>query len=86
MNYAYNFCTCLENYILRSKRHTFTFTGKCIVCGKEVSVEVDKESIIEYNEGKLIQDAMPMVSAANREFLISGCCDNCFNNMWKEEE
>ena len=35
-------------------------------------------------EGLLIQDAMPYLTADEREVLISGTCGECFDNMFPE--
>ena len=35
-------------------------------------------------EGLLIQDAMPYLTADEREVLISGTCGNCFDKMFPE--
>ena len=38
------------------------------------------------NDGKHIQDAMPNLTAAEREFIISGSTDEEFNELFPPEE
>ncbi len=66
MNYADNYCTYTENI------ETYTFTGNCVITGKEYSVSVPKAGLYAYRQGALIQDAFPGVCADDREFLMSG--------------
>ena len=39
-----------------------------------------------WQNGSLIQDAMPYLSADERELLISGTCGTCFDKMFGSEE
>jgi hypothetical protein len=48
----------------------------------DVSVIVPAKSWHEWRNGKLIQDAMPTLSVDDREFLISGICGKCFDEMF----
>jgi hypothetical protein len=40
----------------------------------------------KFSEGKHAQSAFPYLSAAEREFLISGICPNCWDLMFSAEE
>ena len=60
---------------------------QCTSCKKEYLIEVNKEDLYAYmNGGKLIQLAFPYLSAGERELIISGICDTCFNDMMKDDE
>jgi hypothetical protein len=68
-----------------------TVNTKCIFCGKVIDIEFTTKQYLRYlewKEGKIshIQDALPELSADNRELLISGVCGECFDNMFKGEE
>ncbi len=64
-----------------------TVRVKCWKCGKLIDTGVSEEQYSEWRKsGKLIQDAMPDISSATRELLISGTCDDCFDNLFLEEE
>lgn len=54
---------------------------KCIKCKKVYTVDVPKEGLFNWQRGMLIQDAMPDVSADDRELLMSHLCSSCFNNL-----
>ena len=53
--------------------------------GAAQTVKVLKESLHRYNfENLYIQDAMPELSADDREFLLSGYCQQCFSLLFEE--
>jgi len=58
---------------------------KCPFCGKESVFDVDKETWYKgeqaYKNGALIQNAWPTLSPAQRELLITGMCEECWDNM-----
>jgi hypothetical protein len=70
MRYADACCTVTEERI--DGLHVYTFTGPCIKTKKPYSVKVTGAQLHAYRQGKKIQDAMPTLSADDREFLISG--------------
>lgn len=51
---------------------------------KEIPVTV--EQMMAYESGTLIQDAMPNISASDREFILTGATDEDWNEMLSEEE
>lgn len=59
---------------------------KCRLCGKEKTVEVDKDDLLDYYKGKHIQYAFPYLSVEDRELMISQTCDECWNKFIVEEE
>jgi hypothetical protein len=58
----------------------------CPVCDQSKIIVVNEREFIHWKTGELIQRAMPSLSAADREALITGYCDPCFNRIWGEEE
>jgi hypothetical protein len=46
--------------------------GNCKITGEYYSVVVSKEELEKYESGALAQDAFSELSAADREFIISG--------------
>lgn len=55
----------------------------CNNCGQVQSpVRLKHSQLKAWVNGQHIQNAMPHLSAAERELLISGTCDNCFNQMF----
>lgn len=62
-----------------------TIYTTCPFCGKESCVSVNSEDFEAWQNGALIQNVMPYLSADEREALISGICPNCWDKMFREE-
>jgi hypothetical protein len=54
----------------------------CVQCKTKYSLLVNPKDIISWQAGKYIQDAMPYLSSAERELLISQTCDTCWKHMY----
>jgi hypothetical protein len=63
-----------------------TITKTCRECGIEKYIECDPAAVMSWQAGVHIQDAMPEVSADDRELLISGICGQCFDKLFEEDE
>ena len=59
-----------------------TIITKCPWCGEEHEVEVPFEGYLAWQNGELIQVAMPQLSADEREMLISGICPSCWEKAF----
>ena len=59
-----------------------TFERPCVFCGKTHSVDLMEYQFNLWREGELIQVAMPDVSVEDREFLISGICPKCQEDIF----
>ena len=53
-------------------------------CVVKSQVSVKQEEYIAWQQGELIQNAMPSLSPADRELLMTGMCDDCFPSEEKE--
>ena len=58
----------------------------CLFCKKQYSVTINQIEYQNWISGQLIQNAMPNVSASNREFLISKICPTCQDNLYNPLE
>ena len=62
-----------------------TCTKTCPLCGKTHSMQFDRvayeKGIKRRNAGALIQDAFPTFTADEREFILGGICDTCWNTV-----
>lgn len=59
----------------------------CTICGRSRVIYVMKDDYLKWaNRQALIQDAMPYLSAEEREMLLSGICPDCWDNLFKEDE
>ena len=47
-------------------------------------IDVSVQQLDAWQNGLLIQDAMPQVSSSDREFIKSGITDEEWNNLFKE--
>jgi len=64
---------------------TVRITRRCPFCGKHHEQTFNKEEldrgIALRDAGALMQDAFPNFSPSQREFLMTGICDACWDNM-----
>lgn len=58
--------------LIQSTGSHYIVSGKDVFTGRVVVVKVPANELYAYRQGKMIQDAMPSLSADEREFLISG--------------
>jgi hypothetical protein len=59
---------------------------KCRICRQPVVVEVDMIDIAKWQNGMLIQNAMPYLTADEREMFISGTCSDCWDKLFPESD
>ena len=54
----------------------------CRYCNSSQTLLVDMQDVDRWEDGELIQDALPYLSKSERELLISGMCENCWGNWF----
>lgn len=54
----------------------------CCKCGTTKTYMLPLHNTIAWRSGMLIQDAFPDLPAEDREFLISGLCPECWNELF----
>jgi hypothetical protein len=59
---------------------------RCPFCGRGNEVEVNEADYWDWDDGMLVQDAFPYLSADEREMLISGICPTCWDKMFGSDE
>lgn len=64
---------------------TVEITKVCPFCGKVNRIIVNAESYRMWQSGALIQRVFPMVSATEREILMSGICEDCQDDVFGKE-
>ena len=57
-------------------------TPVCMVCGRSGRIEVPVEGFEAWRRGMLIQDALPGLDQGQRELLMTGTHDHCWQVMW----
>lgn len=72
---------------MNGNRNTEIIT-RCPICGKQHKVLVREEDWELYNspDRPHVQDIFPYLSPAERELLITGIDDECFNKMFEGED
>ena len=64
-----------------------TLNPKCPVCGKPHSVTVEVQDLKDFREGrKHPQEAFSYLNDGQRELLITGICDACWEELFAEED
>jgi len=58
----------------------------CRICKTVHDLSVNMLGFADWQSGKLIQDALPELSAGERELLISGTCDECWQQLFPPDE
>lgn len=81
MQYADYRCWCVES-VGADGVGAYTFTGPCVVTGKEVSVTIKAPDLFKYRQGGYVQDCFPYLTKGEREFLISGTSDEGWNVLF----
>lgn len=61
-------------------------TLPCMCCGEAGFVKVLPSELAAYRAGALIQNAMPSLSAGEREQIINGTHDACFEQLSAETD
>lgn len=57
----------------------------CKYCGIVYQIIADRQDVTRWIAGEgYIQDILDYLSPAERELMISGTCDNCWNQMFPE--
>ncbi len=59
---------------------------RCKVCDSSQWVRFEIDQYDRWQNGEFIQDAMPHLTVAERELLISKICGDCFDQMYKGHE
>ena len=58
----------------------------CRLCDTVHDLTVNVEGFVSWQAGEFIQEALPELSAGERELLISGTCGACFDELFPEED
>ena len=53
---------------------------------RNLDINVTKEQLVRWEAGALIQDVMSHLSAADREYLVTGITDDEWQRMFTEDE
>ena len=76
--------TTKGNTMIMTREKT-TMWSTCRMCKDQVEMKVYAEDVAAWENGELIQDAMPYLTDGEREVLISGTCDSCWEKMFPSD-
>ena len=68
--------------ILSENENEVKLSVRCFMCGEETVLTVPKKGFEAWQNGALIQDALPKMSVVEREALISGMCADCQKSFY----
>lgn len=71
---------------MKVNRKEVTIITACPFCGHANEVEVNEMDYLDWQDGMLVQEAFPYLSADEREMLISGICPKCWEKMFGGED
>ena len=58
---------------------------QCPFCGTKRDVTVEAKGFRKWQGGALVQDAFPTLSSTDREALITGICNPCWEASFGED-
>jgi len=68
--------------ITTNDNNTITISKRCLYTKKQYSVTISRDEYDKWLSGERIQNAMPNISAGDREFLISGISPEGWRQMF----
>lgn len=72
-----------------TKERNVNLQVKCLMCNTVYTLKVAEEDAYEYYASpnrRYIQDIFHYLTPAERELLISGTCDTCWNKMFSDDD
>ncbi len=67
-------------------KDTMEVMATCRFCGTTHTMTVYIDDYFDWQEGTHIQEAMPYLTPAERELLISQTCQDCWDKMFGQNE
>lgn len=63
-------------------RQNLKISGPCKRCNAPITIQVRATDYQKLEFGDYVQDCLPYKSASEREFLLSGICGKCWDEMF----
>lgn len=63
-----------------------TIITTCPFCGHANEIAVNEADYWDWQDGALVQNAFPYLTADEREMLVSGICPKCWAQTFGDEE
>jgi hypothetical protein len=71
---------------LKEKKMFITRQSQWSGITRTLDIPVTHEQLYEWQRGAMIQNAMPNLTAAQREFLMTGVTEEEWKEMWGKED
>lgn len=71
---------------MKENKKEYIIITTCPFCGCINEVAVNEDDYWDWQDGALVQDAFPYLSADEREMLISGICPDCWERTFGDDE
>jgi hypothetical protein len=78
--------TIAPTYSTTTDGDTTTIHATCPLCDDTKDIAVPTFGFHRWKQGALIQNALPEISAGDRERLITGYCEECWNTLFPDDE
>lgn len=67
------------------KKRIIQYKAKCPICNKVNVIEINVHNLMLYKSGLgKVQDLFPDLSENERELILTGVCDTCWNALFKD--
>lgn len=66
------------------RREPVILLATCPECGSRERIRVNAEGAVRWARGEVIQQALPELSPVQRERLMTGLCDPCWDALMHE--
>ena len=57
-------------------------TVRCVHCNNNYDIWLDPDDLAAWSEGELIQNVLDYLTPGERELLMSGTCDPCWDALF----
>jgi hypothetical protein len=84
--YAFRDGCCKLAVAAIAPEFTVAVRGPCYQCKTAQEIIVADAALRKFRAGGFAQDCFPGLPAEQREFLISGICGKCWDELFKESE
>jgi len=71
---------------MRENKKEYTIITSCPFCGCVNEIAVNEVDFWDWQDGTLIQDAFPYLTANEREAIKTGICADCWDALFSGDE
>ena len=71
--------------LVEEANDTIELRRVCPGCKEHTRITVDTHAYTEWKKGALIQDAFPLFTPSERELVMTGYCETCWDKIGEEQ-